>query len=217
LNFTRAPGFPVAVDVSTQLTAAEAWAWWQELDRRGEGSPLIVPDEDWLRLSPPPRVGSCTQSAEELFAQYRAQRRQDWGENSLETELEGITAAILRQRHQRPFEFLEQPSGPVRVLLVAGPAHLLPVHLGLADFSWPPEEHAVILDEWQRRHGARLVFAGGGAFELTVARPPSRLGSLRQLCREQYLYCMNIVVQGSQTLPALAQELTGDKWFFWWD
>jgi Domain of unknown function (DUF4253) len=38
------------------------------------------------------------------------------------------------------------------------------------------------------------------------------------LAREQYIYCSDIVSQGTGTLEALAAGLLGGTaWFFWWD
>jgi hypothetical protein len=53
---------------------------------------------------------------------------------------------------------------------------------------------------------------------LRVARRPATREAALELAREQYLYCNDIVDQGTGSLSGLAASLTTDDWwFFWWD
>ena len=108
----------------------------------------------------------------------------------------------------------------VRVALIAAPARELPAHLALGGWNdCPhPHEHVVVLEEWRRRHGAEVVFVGGDTLELLVERPVVARSELAALAREQFLYCADIVTQGTGDVAALAGELSGaGAWFFWWD
>lgn len=51
-----------------------------------------------------------------------------------------------------------------------------------------------------------------------VPRPPRDRVEAKALAREQYLYCADIMEQGTNTLVKLASALLdAEAWFFWWD
>jgi hypothetical protein len=112
------------------------------------------------------------------------------------------------------------PPLAVRVALIAAPARDLPAHLVLGGWNEcpQPDEHVIVLDAWRRRYGAEVVFVGGDTLELLVERPVVVQSELAALAREQFLYCADIVTQGTGDLEALARELSGAaSWYFWWD
>lgn len=75
-----------------------------------------------------------------------------------------------------------------------------------------------MMKSWQERFGAEVVCMSGDVLELRVLLPPNDQTSALALAREHYVYCPDIVVQGTQTLEALAAErLRATTWFFWWD
>lgn len=54
--------------------------------------------------------------------------------------------------------------------------------------------------------------------EMLVECPPSKKIDVLKIAKQQYLYCQDIVGQGSHTLEVLAAGLLGaTSWFFWWD
>lgn len=79
-------------------------------------------------------------------------------------------------------------------------------------------EHVAIHRSWQERYGAEVVSLTPAIVQCVVSRPPlDRAGSL-ELAREQYVYCEDIVIQGTQTVGNLAASLQGARtWYFWWD
>jgi hypothetical protein len=84
----------------------------------------------------------------------------------------------------------------------------------------PPHEHVAILGYWHERYGAEVVRIsdGEGIVETAVARPPATRAKALALAKEQYLYCADIVDQGTDSIDALAaQLLDGERWYFWWD
>ena len=108
----------------------------------------------------------------------------------------------------------------VRVLVLSAPAASLPAHLRFGGFNDCPEPDAqvVALSHWQEQYGARLVYVGSDTLELLVERPPRDLEAAKKLAWEQYLFCADIVDQGTNSIAALGRELAGSPtWFFWWD
>jgi hypothetical protein len=81
-----------------------------------------------------------------------------------------------------------------------------------------PHYHVAIMHSWHERYGAEVVGITPDVVELRVARPPRKRADALALAREQYLYCGDIVDQGTETLDSLAAELLGaTAWYFWWD
>lgn len=80
------------------------------------------------------------------------------------------------------------------------------------------EVQVAMMKLWQDHYGAEVVGIAGDVVEMQVERPPStKLDALR-LAKQQYLYCQDIVDQGTRTLESLAAVLLdGTSWFFWWD
>jgi hypothetical protein len=62
-----------------------------------------------------------------------------------------------------------------------------------------------------------VAFAGD-VVEYRVARPVGAQEQAMELALEQFAYCPDIVLQGTETLERLAAEILGARrWFFWWD
>ena len=81
-----------------------------------------------------------------------------------------------------------------------------------------PEEHVALMRRWNELYGAEVVGMTSAVVEMVVARPPSDLGRAKALAREQYVYCPDIVDQGTGTIAALAETLLdAPVWYFWWD
>lgn len=96
----------------------------------------------------------------------------------------------------------------------------VPAYLKLGGWNECPfPEHQVAISKyWHERYGAELVVATRDTVEYQVARPAQNRGEAERLAREQFLYCADIVHQGSQTLNNLtASLLNGTVWYFWWD
>lgn len=96
----------------------------------------------------------------------------------------------------------------------------IPAHLRYGGWNECPEpaQHVAAFRQWRDRYGAELVGLGSDTINMRVARPPQSRQAALALAREQFLYCFDIVVQGTQTLEALAAGLQKSRWwFFWWD
>lgn len=80
------------------------------------------------------------------------------------------------------------------------------------------EYHVAALRDWHRRYGAVPVAMTGDVINVHVTRRPQSRDDALSLAREQFLYCEDIVLQGTDTLAPLAAGLMqSDWWFFWWD
>jgi Domain of unknown function (DUF4253) len=114
-----------------------------------------------------------------------------------------------------------EPLAEVAIFLVPGAeSWQVPCVLGYGEWNEypPPAEHSAILKRWQDRHGATLVTMTQDTVELAVERPVRTRDDALALAQEQYIYCADIVQQGTETIERLAASLVdAPVWFFWWD
>lgn len=81
-----------------------------------------------------------------------------------------------------------------------------------------PQVHVAIAREWQERFGARLIVNTGDVIEFEIEAPIASREEAIEVALQQYTYCPDIVLQGSETVDQLAASLVGARyWFFWWD
>ena len=81
-----------------------------------------------------------------------------------------------------------------------------------------PAIHTAMARRWHEQSDAEIIGAFPDMLEMLVSRPPLTREDAVDLAREQYIYCNDIVSQGTGTLQALAAGLLGGTaWFFWWD
>jgi len=79
-------------------------------------------------------------------------------------------------------------------------------------------EHVTVHDYWNLRYGSEIVCLSSEVLELQVKRRPANREAALALAKEQYLYCSDIVEQGTGTIQGLAAGLmVSDAWLFWWD
>ena len=111
------------------------------------------------------------------------------------------------------------PRVVIGLLPVAAPWEVF-AHLGWGGWNDCPfaAEHCALHRDWSLRYGAEVVSITGDVVQCLVSRPPGDRAGSEALAREHYLYCYDIVEQGTQTLAALAGSLlNSDYWYFWWD
>lgn len=87
-------------------------------------------------------------------------------------------------------------------------SYKVPAYLKIGDWNEcpSPEEHIAILKYWNEKYGARIVAATHDIIEYIVENPPKTKEEVMELAVEQYKYCIDIVVQGTQTISELAVE-----------
>ena len=79
-------------------------------------------------------------------------------------------------------------------------------------------EHVRVLQYWDEKYGLELIAMRQDTLEFNVERRPGTREEAIKLAEEQFLYCADIVDQGTGTLDVLAAGLLDQShWFFWWD
>lgn len=82
----------------------------------------------------------------------------------------------------------------------------------------PPEYHVAALRSWHERYGAELIGITGDVINLRVARRPRTRDEALALAHEQFLYCEDLILQGTEAFaPHAASLMASDWWFFWWE
>lgn len=114
-----------------------------------------------------------------------------------------------------------RPKKSVLVALFPTPASWeVPAHMRYGGWNeCPPSPvHVALHRRWHDAFGADIACMSSDVIECTVARPPETREAALALAREQFVYCPDIVHQGTQSLEALAATLQGARtWYFWWD
>ena len=78
--------------------------------------------------------------------------------------------------------------------------------------------HVAVHRKWREEYGAQIVGISGDTINMRVSRRPATREEALALAREQFLYCSDLVLQGTETLEVLAASLMeSDWWYFWWD
>jgi hypothetical protein len=92
------------------------------------------------------------------------------------------------------------------------------VKFGGWNYCPPPEVHVAASKKWEQQYEVEVVAITGDTMEFYVSNPPQSREEALKLAQGQFLYCADIVYQGTQTLERLAATLQNNhSWFFWWD
>lgn len=96
----------------------------------------------------------------------------------------------------------------------------IPAYLGHGGWNECPAaaEQVAVHRHWHERYGSDILAIAGNVVECRVSRPPRNLDAAEALALEQFLYCADIVDQGTQSVRSLAAQLRrAPAWYFWWD
>jgi hypothetical protein len=98
----------------------------------------------------------------------------------------------------------------------------VPAYLGFGGWNEcpPPEIQVAILREWRKEYDAVPIAVTGDVLECAVPSPrrPRTEDECMKLAAEQWIFCDDIVGQGTQSVRGLAIEICkAPTWFFWWD
>lgn len=114
-----------------------------------------------------------------------------------------------------------EPKDEVYIALVpVEKSWMIPAYLKIGDWNDCPTaaEHTAIFKYWDECYGITVAGITRDVIELEIQRPPTTKEQAIQLAEQQFIYCPDIVYQGTQTIAALASTLlNGRVWFFWWD
>jgi len=96
----------------------------------------------------------------------------------------------------------------------------IPAYLKYGDWNGcpAPEIHVALFKRWHELHGAEVFAMVRDVVELHIRKPPISPSDAMSIAQEQYLFCPDIVLQGTDTIEGLSKEIINtDGWFFWWD
>jgi hypothetical protein len=82
----------------------------------------------------------------------------------------------------------------------------------------PPELQVAALREWGNEYRARPACITGDVLGFVVVNRPQTEAQSMKLAAEQWIFCEDIVGQGTQSVRKLAMGIwRAPTWFFWWD
>ena len=144
-------------------------------------------------------------------APFQALPRGDWPEYAEPSDEFSIPYDVLTRKPQKSVHIGLVPT----VTGWEAPAFL---KFGSWNACPHPEHHVAVMKYWHSQYGTEVVGITHDIVEMLVARPPRSRKKALELAREQYLYCEDIVDQGTETIDNLAATLlNGKTWYFWWD
>ncbi|MFI6985881.1 DUF4253 domain-containing protein [Embleya sp. NPDC050154] len=89
---------------------------------------------------------------------------------------------------------------------------------GPCNYDNDTAKFSAIVDDWERRFGARVVAVSFSTLHLSVAQPLTTDEAALLVAAEHFAFCPDNIWQGSGSLTAYAHQLTGARtWDFWWD
>ncbi len=202
-----------------------------ELDAAGEGFPVILGDAEKFERVVEAFDMNDGQSTQELIDLALAINPATWFEERQASDPEyydiqegewpdedpGTPQSLTSHRDLLTGEPLSQ----VHIAVIpAAEAWMLPCYLRIGGWNACPnaEEHAAIFKYWGDKYGAKVACIADDVIEMIVMRPPTSREAALALAKEHYLYCADIVDQGTESIEALAAILlNAGVWYFWWD
>jgi hypothetical protein len=214
----------------------DALSEWQRLRTAGEGWPVVVGDDAALEMVAEV-LGFNSEdgsgSVETILAAAdgidvpKALRRgfeDEYGEDPIEIETgPWPTPGSIAPLALTVAEDIRTGAPLARVHIVLVPTDdpaAVPAFLRWGGWNAcpGPEMHVAVLRRWRHAYGAEVVGMSGDVINLKVKRRPASRDEAMALAFEQYLYCPDIVLQGTNTFEPLAAALMeSDWWYFWWD
>lgn len=214
-----------------QVAGSEALAKLSELEAAGEGWPVILGDlEKFERVVETSEMndGESTEALIETSlginpaSWFEERQASDPGyydiqEGEWPDDDPGTPQSLMSHRDLRT----GKPFAEVYIAVVqAAEAWMLPCYLRIGGWNACPnaEEHAAVFRYWGEKYGARPACMTDDVIEMIVERPPTTKEGALELAKEQYIYCADIVDQGTESIEALAAGLLNARvWYFWWD
>jgi hypothetical protein len=211
-----------------KVAGKEALAKYQELKNRTDVMPVILGDKEEIESSLE-SIAYIEASFSELLQKAETINAEEWFEKRQAQDPEYFDTAPGEWEDLEPADQITvhldiltgQPKPEVYIALVpVVKPWMIPAFLKTG--SWNdcpnPEEHAAIFKYWDEKYGIEVVGVTMDVIELAVKNPPTTKEQALKLAEQQFIYCPDIVYQGTQSIAALASSLINGKvWFFWWD
>ena len=149
-----------------------------------------------------------------------ARKRVVRSSQSLNAVFERINTAIpSSEAYDERDAFLEEPSGPISLVLVDAPmAEAVEPFTGDGEGTMPTHNQlAAMLRHFNQQYGAEPIYADGYFLELDVPRPPQHLEDLRAAARDMFLTSQGTHEGYGVEDPArLLRRLMSTRWVLWW-
>ena len=209
----------------------EALAKLRELDTAGEGFPIILGDAEKFERIVETFEMNGDRTAEELIDDSLEINPARWFEERQASDpeyydiQEGEWPDDDSETPQSLMSHLDlltgTPLSEVYIAMVpAAESWQVPCYLRVGGWNACPnaDEHAAIFRYWGEKYGAKVACITDDVIEMIVTRPPTTKEGALELAKEQYLYCADIVDQGTESIEVLAAALLNARvWYFWWD
>lgn len=210
------------------IAGSDALAKYQSLKNNAEFIPVILGDADDLAAH---TEASAYQN--ESFAQLLQHAQTEdplaWFEKRQAQDPQYYDLTVGKWQDLSPATSLSvhldlltgEPKAEVYIALVpVAESWMIPAFLKIGGWNDCPTaaEHSAVFRYWQQHYGATVAGITMDVIELEVKNPPTTPEQALVLAQQQFIYCPDIVYQGTQTIAALAASLlNGRVWFFWWD
>lgn len=227
--------------VNLAKAAGETNYW--PIIRGAPDGPLARTERDPESILASVPTGDVTEILRSRFEARRSSLRQMMPEFVEPTDMHGLAAMAdasgiysFSGRTQVPQEWPTEPAHQGRVglrtlkgrggqpstLLLLRVEHSYEVPAYLEFGGWndcpAPELQVAILREWKNEYRAVPAAITGDVLECVVVKRPKTEGQSMKLAAEQWIFCEDIVAQGTQSVRNLAIEIWESPiWFFWWD
>jgi hypothetical protein len=221
-----------------RVPGAQALATLAQLQSAGRGIPILLGEEEALGMMAE-IFDDAEDSVDDLilaaraidvpaWLQARAAELEEDGDEDgeeeddiEESEWPDVDTVANDQLSVHKDILTNEPHAQVVIALIpAAESWMVPCYLRAGGWNECPaaEEQAAVFKYWEEKYGATLACVSSDVIELQVARPPQTREDALALAREQYIFCTDIVEQGTGTVEALAATLlNGRVWYFWWD
>jgi hypothetical protein len=214
-----------------QVAGSDPLAKFSELDTAGEGFPVILGDAEKFERAVETYEMNGDASTEALIDTSLGINPATWfvERQAADPEYYDIEEGKwpddepgTPQRLTAHCDILTgKPYSEVHIAIIpAAESWMVPCYLRIGGWNACPraEEHAAVFRYWGEQYGARVACIADDVIEMIVTRPPATREAALALAKEQYIYCPDIVDQGTETIEALAAALLNARvWYFWWD
>ncbi len=213
-----------------RVAGAQALDKLAQLQGAGRGIPVILGEESVLEIMEE-NLDDADQAVDDLIvvaqaidvpAWLHARADEEEGYYAIdEGEWPDIDTAPSDQLSVHKDILTNEPHAEVVIALIpAEQSWMIPCYLRAGGWNECPqaEEQAAVFKYWEDKYGATIACVSSDVIELQVARPPQTREDALALAKEQFIFCADIVHQGTETIEALAATLlNGRVWYFWWD
>lgn len=213
---------------------------WQSLAASLKDSgfwPVIVGDKDDLRVRSEMLEGRSHEDAHNEislasqfnYAKWEKQAKSDVAplgddDEQIEDEYLIFDASEIELLATSPalksaFPANKMETNYIAIIECKSPSHI-PAILSLGEFNNCPSSdiHIALIQKLEKEAGAQLMSLTSDTVELHLTKLPKNQKTLAELSIINYLWASDVVSQGTESVPALAEAMQeSETMFLWWD